>query len=41
MLTIGMRPPPAACSFSHSYGPAFHGSPVVVIARSDERSALG
>ena len=41
MLTIGIRPPPATCSFSQSYGPAFHGSPVVVTARSDERSASG
>ena len=27
------------CSFSQSYGPRFHGSPVVTTARSDERSA--
>ena len=41
MLTIGIRPPPAACSFSQSYGPAFQGSPVVVIDRREERSASG
>ena len=41
MLTIGIRPPPATCSLSQSYGPAFQGSPVVVIARSEERSAAG
>ena len=41
MLTIGILPSPAACSFSQSYGPAFHGSPVVVIARSELRSDSG
>src|SRR6185436_1624706 len=41
MLMIGMLPPPATCSFNQSYGPAFHGSPVVVIARNDERSVSG
>ena len=40
MLTIGTRPPPT-CSASQRYGPRFHGSPVVVIARSEERSASG
>src|SRR2546421_3736434 len=36
-LMIGQRPPPT-CSNSHRYGSGFHGSPVVTITRSDERS---
>ena len=39
-LTIGMRPPPTRSS-SQRYGAGFHGSPVVAIARSEERSAAG
>ena len=40
-FTIGIRPPPQTCSSSQSYGPRFHGSPVVTTQRSDERSASG
>ena len=39
-LMIGQRPPPTS-SKSHWYGPGFHGSPVVTIVRSDERSVSG
>src|SRR5487761_835392 len=39
-LTIGTREPPTF-SDSHRYGSGFHGSPVVQIARSDDRSAVG
>ena len=38
---MGIRPPPHTFSFSQSYGPRFQGSPVVVTARSDERSVVG
>ena len=41
MFTIGIRPAPHTCSSSQSYGPRFHGSPVVVTARSEDRSADG
>src|SRR5581483_12445750 len=40
-LTIGMRPPPQTCSFSHAYGAGFQGSPVVTTQRRLERSASG
>ena len=40
MFMIGARPPPTR-SKSQRYGSRFHGSPVVVIVRSDERSAAG
>ena len=40
LLTIGTRPPPTL-SKSQRYGSGFHGSPVVQIARSEERSASG
>src|SRR5207247_6226942 len=39
-LMIGQRPPPT-CSESQRYGSGFHGSPVVTIVRSDEKSASG
>src|SRR3712207_8759693 len=39
-LMIGQRPPPTR-SKSQRYGAGFHGSPVVTIVRSDERSARG
>jgi hypothetical protein len=39
-FTIGTRPPPT-CSNSHMYGSRFHGSPVVQMAWSDERSRCG
>src|SRR5680860_926380 len=39
-LMIGQRPPPIV-SNSHSYGPGFHGSPVVTITRSELRSLSG
>src|SRR5439155_25331838 len=39
-FTIGTRPPPTL-SDSQRYGSRFHGSPVVQIAFSDERSAVG
>ena len=37
---IGQRPPPTS-SKSQRYGSGFHGSPVVTIVRSDERSVCG
>src|SRR5438874_8688846 len=39
-FTIGTLPPPT-CSKSQRYGSRFHGSPVVQIALSDERSESG
>src|SRR6266498_3545815 len=39
-LMIGQRPPPT-CSKSQRYGSGFHGSPVVTIVRSEERSVAG
>src|SRR3954471_15345257 len=39
-FTIGVRPPPTR-SWSQRYGSGFHGSPVVTIARSEDRSAVG
>src|SRR6185503_3591752 len=39
-LMIGQRPPPTS-SKSQRYGSGFHGSPVVTIVRSDERSVSG
>ena len=39
-LMIGQRPPPTS-SKSQRYGSGFHGSPVVTIVRSDERSVCG
>src|SRR4029079_19299654 len=39
-LMIGHRPPPTR-SKSHRYGSGFHGSPVVTITRSEERSCVG
>src|SRR5207247_2925178 len=39
-LMSGQRPPPT-CSESQRYGSGFHGSPVVTIVRSDEKSAIG
>ncbi len=39
-FTIGTRPRPTR-SCSHRYGSGFHGSPVVAIACSEERSASG
>src|SRR5579863_8146904 len=38
-LTIGTLEPPTLLN-SQRYGSGFHGSPVVQIARSDERSAV-
>src|ERR671937_3328665 len=40
MFTIGARREPTF-SKSHRYGSRFHGSPVVVIVRNDDRSAVG
>ena len=40
MFTIGARLPPIR-SKSQRYGSRFHGSPVVVIVRNDERSLVG
>src|SRR5438874_13452200 len=39
-LMIGHLPPPTSAK-SHRYGSGFHGSPVVTIVRSDERSVSG